>query len=404
MTPSSKRPGVVLAVSGTFHHFDLAHELAQRDMLTRIYSTFHWGRLKREGLDRRYVKTFPWIHPAQFAVQRVVKLPPSLNRRLDRAVHNTLDQYVARTLPPCDALVAISGSGLAAGRVAQQRGAVYICDRGSAHIRYQEQILSEEHRRWGSDHLVIDPLIIAREEAEYAQADAITVPSSFALRSFLNLGVPAEKLHRIPYGVRLDRFRRAGEPPRDRFEVLFAGTVSLQKGVPYLLQAFNTLRYPRKRLRIVGSVLPEMEALFPRFDMTNVEVIGRIPQSQMAEYMSTSHVMVLPSIQEGLALVQGQAMACGCPLISSLHTGGEDLFTDGVEGFLVPIRSPEAITERLQQLADDPALQQRMSEAALARVQHLGGWTQYGDAWEALIEQLSNPNNSAIVAASNGFA
>ena len=38
-------------------------------------------------------------------------------------------------------------------------------------------------------------------------------------------------------------------------------------------------------------------------------------------------------------------MACGCPLISSTNTGGEDLFTDGVEGFVVPIRSPEAIAE-----------------------------------------------------------
>ena len=68
--------------------------------------------------------------------------------------------------------------------------------------------------------------------------------------------------------------------------------------------------------------------------------------------MSSSHVLVLPSVEEGLALVQAQAMACGCPLISSTNTGGEDLFSDGVEGFLVPIRSPEAIAERLQQLAD----------------------------------------------------
>jgi glycosyltransferase involved in cell wall biosynthesis len=104
--------------------------------------------------------------------------------------------------------------------------------------------------------------------------------------------------------------------------------------------------------------------------------------------MSSSHVLVLPSVEEGLALVQAQAMACGCPLISSTNTGGEDLFSDCVEGFLVPIRSPEAIAERLQQLADDPDLQQRMSEAALTRVRTIGGWHAYGEKWMDLICDL----------------
>jgi glycosyltransferase involved in cell wall biosynthesis len=105
--------------------------------------------------------------------------------------------------------------------------------------------------------------------------------------------------------------------------------------------------------------------------------------------MSTSHVLVLPSIEEGLALVQGQAMACGCPILCSTNTGGEDLFSDGVEGFIVPIRDIPALTSRMQQLADDPALQQRMSAAALERVRHLGGWSDYGDRWEALLHQLT---------------
>lgn len=390
-------PMVVLAVNGVFHHFELAHELASRGMLARIYSTFHWGRLKREGLDRRLVRSFPWIHPAQIGIERFVPIPGFLNASLDRAVRCTLDDYVARTLPACDAYVALSGSGLASGRAAQLRGAVYICDRGSSHIRFQDRIVSEEYRIWGLERQVVDPFFVAREEAEYAQADAISVPSSFSLRSFLEMGVPKEKLHRIPYGVRLDRFRRVGEPPKDRFEVLFAGSVSLRKGVPYLLEAFNKLRHPRKRLRIVGAVSPEMQKLFSRFDLADLEIVGRVPQGQMAELMSTSHVMVLPSIEDGFGLVLGQAMACGCPVISSLHTGGEDIFSDGTEGFLVPVRSPGAIAERLQQLADDSDLQQRMSEAALARVRHLGGWSDYGESWAALIEKLASARSLSSV-------
>jgi len=75
-------------------------------------------------------------------------------------------------------------------------------------------------------------------------------------------------------------------------------------------------------------------------------------------------------------------------LISSFHTGGEDLFQDGVEGFLVPIRSPEAIHDRLAQLAGDPHLQARMGAAALARVQSLGGWSDYGERYSAFLKEL----------------
>ena len=95
--------------------------------------------------------------------------------------------------------------------------------------------------------------------------------------------------------------------------------------------------------------------------------------------MGTSHVLVLPSVEEGLALVQAQAMACGCPVIASENTGASDLFTDGTEGFIVPIRSPEAIAARLQLLADSAVLRERMSRAALERVRAMGGWEQYGD-------------------------
>ena len=95
--------------------------------------------------------------------------------------------------------------------------------------------------------------------------------------------------------------------------------------------------------------------------------------------MSKSHVMVLPSVEEGLALVQAQAMACGCPVIASENTGARDLFTDGVEGFIVPIRDADAIADRLQKVADSPGLRLRMREAALRRVKSVGGWDQYGE-------------------------
>lgn len=380
---------VIQAVSGTFHHFDLARELESRGYLKRIYSTFPWMRLRREGVSRDLVRTFPWIHTPWMAAHKYARLPRSISTEAALANVRLFDAWVAANLEDCDVFIAISGSGLKAGRFAQSRGAKYICDRGSSHIRFQAEIVREEYSRWGFPRRKVDSRTVDREESEYAQADAITIPSEFSRRSFIEMGIPPEKLHNMPLGVRLDRFQSTGEPPADSFNVLFAGTISIRKGVPYLLDAFTRFKHPLKKLRLVGPVEPEMRSLFSRFDLSAVEVLGRKPQSEMAQWMSTSHVLVLPSVEDGFGLVMAQAMACGTPVIASEHTGGPDLFSDGVEGFIIPIRSADAIFDRLTRLADDSSLRQRMSQAARERVRNIGGWTSYGDGWTTLLNAVT---------------
>jgi glycosyltransferase involved in cell wall biosynthesis len=139
-----------------------------------------------------------------------------------------------------------------------------------------------------------------------------------------------------------------------------------------------------------------MRPVLSRFDLSNVELIGAVPQSEVRRYMSTSHVMVLPSVEDGWGMVMGQAMACGCPVISSDHTGGPDLYTHGVEGFIVPIRSSDAIAASLQQLADDPILMQSMTEAALTRVKNLGGWADYGAQYSAFLNELVSQDKAVL--------
>lgn len=380
---------VVQAVSGTFHHFDLARELESRGYLKRIYSSFPWARLRREGVPRERVRTFPWIHTPWMLAHRYVNVPSRISTEVALANIRLFDAWVARRLEDCDAFVAISGSGLKTGRMAQSRGAKYVCDRGSSHIRYQKTIVEEEYARWGFPGSRVDPRALEREEKEYAIADAITVPSEFARRSFVEMGVDGGKVRTMPLGVRLDRFSGTAARPSGSFDVLFAGTVSLRKGLPYLLEAFTMLKHPLKRLRLAGPVEPEMRSLLRRFDLSGVELLGRLPQDEMARWMNASHAMVLPSIEDGFGLVMAQAMACGTVVIASDHTGGPDLFTDGLEGYVVPIRSPEAICARLTQLAEDPGLRQRMSEASLERVRYLGGWSAYGEQYSEFLRGLT---------------
>jgi starch synthase len=381
---------ITQAVFGVFHHFALARELDRRGHLERVYSTWPWARLKRESVAREKVETFPWIHTPETVLNRAGLLPRWLSD--DMGVQNALrfDDWTARRIPEdTQALIAIAGAGLKTGKLVQQRGGKFICDRGSTHQRWQERIVSEEYRRWGVDLPVSDIRDTVREEEIYATADAITVPSTFALRSYLELGVPREKLHVIPYGAELGSITESDvQPSHESFDVLFAGAVSLRKGVPYLLEAFAKLSHPAKRLRLAGHLDTDMKQVLERMPMENVQLLGPVPKVELLWLMRRSHVLVLPSIEDGFGLVMAEAMACGCSVISSTNTGGEDLYTHGKEGFIVPIRMAEAIAERLQELADDPALMERMRAAALERVQAIGGWSDYGDRWVAVLESL----------------
>lgn len=380
---------IVQAVFGVFHHFELAHQLHARKHLRRIYSTWPWARLKRDGLPRELVSTFPLVHTADYLLRRTPLYSAALDARFNQWNSDSFDRWLRAKIDPCDAFIAISGAGLTAGPKVQAAGGKFICDRGSTHQRFQDAVLAEEHRRWNVPYITPAAHIVRREEAIYAIADAITVPSNVARRSFLAQGIEAEKVHVIPYGVRLDKFTPGGARSTETFEVLFAGQISLRKGIPYLLEAFARLSHPNKHLTLAGTVQDDIRQLLTKLPTEHVTFAGSLPQTELAALMARSHVLALASVEEGLALVQGQALACGCPVVATTATGAEDLFTDGVEGFIVPDRDTAALTSRLQQLADDPALRERMSAAALERVKTLGGWDHYGDQWDTLLHALT---------------
>jgi glycosyltransferase involved in cell wall biosynthesis len=93
-------------------------------------------------------------------------------------------------------------------------------------------------------------------------------------------------------------------------------------------------------------------------------------------------------------------MACGIPVIATTNTGAEDLFTDGVEGFIVPIRSSEAIRDKLQWMMDNKDLRDQMAAAATERVKGMGGWDRYGESVESVYQKLAIRHGIALHAAS----
>jgi glycosyltransferase involved in cell wall biosynthesis len=220
-----------------------------------------------------------------------------------------------------------------------------------------------------------DPRFIAKEEAEYEEADAIFVPSTFARQSFLDAGIEPRKVVAIPIGIRLEEFFPA--PKRDdTFRVLCVAMISLRKGIGYLLEAMSRLELPNSEVVLRGTILPESRRILSRYE-GQFTLQPPLSRSGMRDLYSQASVLVLPSIEDGFGQVIVQAMACGVPVIATTNTGGPDVITDGKDGFIVPIRDAGAIAERLEYLYRNPDARAQMGQAALETVRAWNGWGRY---------------------------
>lgn len=300
-----------------------------------------------------------------------------LARRIEPATIKLFSSWVASSLSACDLFHSFSGFGLEAFRVAKDRfGALTVVERGSSHIRFQNDVLSEEHARWGKAYQPISPWMMDREESEYAFCDRITVQSSFAERTFIDRGIPQEKLLKLPLGVNVNMFRPA--PKLDSsFRVLYAGHCSVRKGVPYLLEAVAGLKLPDFELAINGSVDETLKDVMAKY-ASYYRFLGFQPRQKLHEVYSQASVLVLPTIEDGFAKVVTEAMACGVPVIATTNCGAPDVLDDGVEGFIVPIRDPEAIRAKILYLYENPSVREAMGRAALAKVRSLSTLDSYG--------------------------
>lgn len=381
---------VAQVTTGRFHQFDLARQLERRGLLSAMVTGYPRWKLRGEGLPAEKLKPFPWVHAPYMALAG--RLPwQGVQAAWLHASHRLIDAWAARVLRPTpDVLIAMSGHGMAAGRRTQANGGAWVCVRGSTHVRTQARILQAEHARLGLKWTPPLEASMRREEAEYAACDRIAVPSRVVWESFVAEGVAAEKLALIPYGADLTRFYPDGAPPHDGvFRISSVGAPGVRKGTPRLVEAFARLKHPRKELILIGAITPDWRRLALGLPMAGVTMTGTLPQTEVRSWLGRSHVFALCSVEEGLANVLGQALACGCPVVASAATGAENLFTDGVEGYILPEAEPAAVHERLAWLAAHETRRAEMGRAARARVECLGGWDRYGDLIEALVRTLA---------------
>jgi len=368
----SSSPGVIVSLQGRFHGFDLARELHAQGLLQRLWASQPVSRVAQWGVPRDKIRATMRYDALQRAATllRVERRIPNLFR----FVYDQFDRAIARRIEPADLVVAWSGMALHTHRRARTLGARTVVERGSAHIAYQCDIIDDELRRWGIEgKRTADPWMLEKELREYEEADAIGIASDFVRKSFVAKGIPECKLIQVPYGVDLSAFS-PGARTQPGFRAVYAGALSLRKGIPDLLQA---ARRASVELWLLGARSPEVEPFLRDFAADHVWH-GTVPQARLTDYYRNADVFVIASLEDGYAMVVPQALACGLPVICTENTGAAELIEEGVNGFVVPIRDPDAIARCLSALRDDPARLAEMKRAAASSLGEGGSWREYG--------------------------
>lgn len=179
------------------------------------------------------------------------------------------------------------------------------------------------------------------------------------------LGIKEENIVVIPLGTDIPPVTTPRDIP---FKVLHFGSVGGAKGHRYLAKAWKDI-YTKINGNLVfagvGTENIRSDWLVP--DPSSVKkhrCLGQISEEiKSAEFLSTS-VYVQPSVNEGWGIPVGEAMAHGIPVIVTNETGAADMVTDGVDGFIIPIRDPEAISDKILYFYDNPNEIKRMGDNA----------------------------------------
>lgn len=390
-TPESVHAASALARAGLLSRYYVpvaittAQEATIQRLLPKAIARPVLRELRRrtlpEGVPPECVRRVAAVTDLQRVAASRLHLPTKVRTRLAYRHRAAFDREVAGRLRNGDrALFGMLGTATESVRAARRVGVKTLLDSQISHFGWlrdlmrEEAMLVPEYAATLQFHDVRDS-VIAAYQVELELADCIFVLSSHARRTFLERGADDSKLIDMPLGVDLELFSPRPREDDGVFRILFVGQVTQRKGLSYLVEAFKRARIPRSELLLAGEVIGTAK---PWISVPNVRHLGPMPRRDLPRVYASADVYVLPSLAEGFPLTSIEAMASALPVILSDHTFAHDVIVDGVNGFVVPIRDPDAIAERLRVLAGD---RDRRAALAMAARRTAEGypWSDYGN-------------------------
>ena len=367
---------IAIAHPGRQHSHQAALALQNEGLLTRYWSGipcsdvydsiipgFLKGRLLKHGIFPlreelcRWVPIAPLLRkPAEMLLDR------KMAKYFEYLGYSQFDRYVARQLRQidCDAVIAYENSAVNTFREAKRRGMITILDAASFHHQAQDRL----HGYVESESL--HRKIAVTKDEEINLADYVITVSDLARQTYLDAGIPADKVFSLMIGSDIDLFVPGVDIPRDDYvNFIFCGSIIMRKGVDLLLAACKKIAEEKRmfRMRFIGGP-GEATPLLEKNLSNTVTCGGLISQQQLVREYQQADCLILPSLNDSFGMAVTEALACGVPVIVSDMVGAKDLVHEGKNGWVIPVKDVDALVERMTWCIENKvALRQMRSDA-----------------------------------------
>jgi glycosyltransferase involved in cell wall biosynthesis len=310
------------------------------------------------------------------------------------AISAALDRAVAAEVGKnanCKLVYAYEDCAIATFAAAERRRIPRVYDLPIGYWRVGQHIFAEESERepeW-------TPTLtgardshekLARKDEETRLATRVVVASTFT-KSTLAQAPHQRPVTVIPYGAppaATNEIAKGGA----KLEILFAGSLGQRKGLSYALRAVELIGERNCELTLLGRKAAEDCRPLDQA-VRDHRWLPSLSHERVLLEMRQHDVLIFPSLFEGFGLAITEAMSQGIPVITTAHTAGPDIIDDGVDGFIVPIRSAEAIAEKLELLARDRERLRAMKISAREKAQ-IHPWENYRRALVTMAQEVMN--------------
>ena len=236
---------------------------------------------------------------------------------------------------------------IAAARASGSTAAIYA---SSSHPKHVQSLLTEERRRLDINSATkLDERVLEG----FTLADYILYLNEYSKKTFIQHGVPEERLLKVgPLAADLDTYNICpGDHPNEQFVVVSVANMNELKGIHYLVKAWKQIEIPDAKLILCGTMNDAVaQANGDTIEKSDdIEHVGYV--NDPSEYLKRASVLVHPSLTESFSKAVAEGMASSLPVVITEH--GPREYVDNA-GFVVPIRDPDAIANRLRYLYDHP--------------------------------------------------
>ena len=282
---------------------------------------------------------------------------------------------------------------------ARTLGIPTVLERCNTHTRFAYEVVRKECEYLGvalpaGHESAYNEKILQIEEAEFRRAERLLCPSDFVVKTFLEQGFAPNQLARHIYGFDEKVYYPSTEPRESRqgLTMLFVGVCAVRKGVHYALEAW--LGSPASKdgtFLIAGEFLPAYrEKLASMLAHPSVRVLGH--RNDVPELMRKSDILVLPSIEEGSALVAAEARGSGCALLVSEAAGA--VCTHMEDALVHRVGDIAALTQHITMLHEDRGLLEKLRATSLSMVPEIT-WTAAGVKLLEVYRQIIAEHNDS---------